>query len=213
MINLNDIIVSITDTPYSEIKQTIPSNYNQNLIHGVYENIIDTAVQSAKSNAEPWLLNTSGIPGSGKSTYIENHQSNYKNCVIVAFDTIMENPALPYAREAMESQLTAFKRWELPSRIAGYELLRRLVAQKKNIVFEHSSSIKEHVSLFETLMSSGYEVHYKYLDITISEAERRIANRERKVPHSYLEDRKKALDTLRKTYKKICSSYEIIKQP
>lgn len=36
--------------------------------------------------------------------------------------------------------MEAFKKWELPARIAGYELLRRAIKQKKNIYFDHGGT-------------------------------------------------------------------------
>lgn len=62
-----------------------------------------------------------------------------KNSVLSAFDEIVNDERIPYK---LTEKKRMFGEWKFPACIAGYELLRPVVEQKKNILLEHSSGIR-----------------------------------------------------------------------
>jgi probable phosphoglycerate mutase len=137
----------------------------------------------------------------------------------------MEDSRLPFLLETTISPLKAFERWELPARIAGYELLKRAVEKKVNILFDHSSAIiieksfeikKPHIELFEYILSKNYKVHFRYIFVYDNEAQRRVIRRAKEtgriVPVGYIEKRIEILNLLRAEYKELCTSYKQIEQ-
>ena len=87
----------------------------------------------------------------------------FKDYIFVSFDAIME--AHPqYQKDVKElGAIKAFQKWEIPARIAGYELLRRAVATKKNIFFDHSGAPKCHQNLLKDIKKHGYKTEMYYI--------------------------------------------------
>lgn len=160
-----DIAISITGYSYSNIKETIPDGVDKEEIAAVYEEIIDEYLQKGIPREIPALINVSGVPGAGKSTFCKKLLAMPENssAIYIGFDAIMENERLPYIREEVNHAEEAFKRWELSARIAGYELLKRAIENKYLIIFDHSSALSQHIDLFNLLLSEGYEVHFNFI--------------------------------------------------
>ncbi|UVV77429.1 zeta toxin family protein [Bacteroides fragilis] len=167
-----DIAISITGYSYSNIKETIPDGVDKEEIAAVYEEIIDEYLQKGIPREIPALINVSGVPGAGKSTFCKKLLAMPENssAIYIGFDAIMENERLPYIREEVNHAEEAFKRWELSARIAGYELLKRAIENKYLIIFDHSSALPQHIDLFNLLLSEGYEVHFNFIFIPEEEA-------------------------------------------
>ncbi|MFI3240086.1 MAG: zeta toxin family protein [Bacteroidales bacterium] len=202
--DINDIIRSITNYDYSELNKIAPPNNN-------LEAVIKQSLLNGVPSNTPTLINVSGIPGSGKSTYCNKllSQPEYKNYIFIGFDSIMENPLTPYKEQEAVDAIKAFSNWELPARIAGYELLKRAIDNRYSIIFEHSSSIKQHIELFKYLISQqGYYVDFIYLEIDIETAKERAAKRKRYLPTEYLTDRLTVLAELLPEYQKICTTFK-----
>lgn len=234
---INDIIVDITDCPFQNIIDIIPDDIiDKKYITNVFEEIINESLSSVFSVAEPFLINVSGIPGSGKSTYCQmllNNTANREidcsnNVLYISFDKIMEDHRLPFLMEVTTSPQLAFEKWELPARIVGYELLKRAVEKRVNILFDHSSAIiiqnngtcedikKPHVELFKFIISRDYIFHYRYVFIYDNEAKRRCSERakstHRIVPENYIKDRSNILRGLLDEYIKLSDTYKKISQ-
>lgn len=210
---MEKIIISITKCPYSQIFKKIPDNVDdKQKILNILEEIINDYLRGVTLVASPSLLNISGIPGSGKSTMCKKIMAGSSNLLYISFDEIMKDNRLPYKSAEKKDAQQAFNDWEIVARIVGYELLKRAVEQKKNILFEHSSSIQEHVVLFEWLLKNGYDVHFKYISIPVFEAKKRVITRAeqegRIVPDGYIETRYEQLKNLLPQYKKLCTTYK-----
>lgn len=67
-----DIAISITGYSYSNIKETIPDGVDKEEIAATYEEIIDEYLQKGIPREIPALINVSGVPGAGKSTFCKN---------------------------------------------------------------------------------------------------------------------------------------------
>lgn len=212
--NIDNIISAITGYSYDELNKTVPEDIDRDQIVRNYEEIINESLSNVDANVNPSLVNVSGIPGSGKSTFCKKLMEipKYYDAIYIGFDKIMEDKRLPYADEESNDPQEAFKRWEISARIAGYELLKRAIKNKLPIVFDHSSAIPQHIDLFKLLLAIGYEVHFFYISIDEDEAKRRVMNRKRHVPPIYIEERSNALRQLLSEYKKICTSYKKIEQ-
>lgn len=212
---LETIITSITKCSYGKLFEKIPDDLqNKQKIVDIFEEIINDNLSQGSSVTSPSLYNISGIPGSGKSTWCEKMKVEFTNFLYISFDKIMEDRRLSYKLAEKIDAKKAFADWEVPARIAGYELLKRAVQQKKNILFEHSSSIPEHVALFEWLLKNDYEVHFRYVHVAPSVANERIKAREKQtgriVPEGYIEERYKRLKDLLPQYKELCTTYKDI---
>jgi len=212
--DINDIIYSVTGYSYDELIKTVPDDIDRHLVVKTYEKIINESLSNVGADKNLSLINVSGIPGSGKSTFCRELMSTpqYSGTIYIGFDKIMEDKQLPYANEENVNPQEAFKRWELSARIAGYELLRRAIENKLPVIFDHSSAIPQHFELFTLLLAMGYEVHFFYISISEDEAKRRAENRKRYVPPQYIEERSNALRKLLPQYKQICTTYKQIEQ-
>ena len=109
--------------------------------------------------------------------------------MLIGFDLIMEKvPQYHKDREEL-GKMEAFKKWELPARIAGYELLRRAIEEKKNIFFDHGGTPICHRELLKNIKKNGYETTMYYVDCEPQTAIDRIANRERPFPAERMPER------------------------
>ncbi len=59
--------------------------------------------------------------------------------------------------------VSAFQKYEMPARIIGYELLRRAVNRRVNIMFEHSGTNKAHLELFKNIKKKGYKTAVDFI--------------------------------------------------
>lgn len=209
---LDDLINAITGCPYGELYKTLPDDVNKPKVVSIYEEIIRDRLSNHRPCQSPFLINVGGIPGSGKSTFCRKLSENpdCASALYIGFDAIMEHVLLPYRKEEAKNPEEAFRRWELPARIAGYELLKRAVAGKYPIIFEHSGALPRHLSLFETLLQEGYEIHFYYLSIAVEDAKQRVLNRKRQIPLALIDQRNSILRELLPEYQKICTTYKRI---
>lgn len=211
---MDSIIKRITGCTYFELGTRLPESADKNRALHAFDEIINETLSSATSVENPFLMNISGIPGSGKSTWCRRIMSRSANIVYISFDEIMNDERLPYRYAEKENPQKAFDEWELPARVAGYELLKQVVKLKKNILLEHSSSLKEHLQLFEWLLKDGYKVHFRYIPVSIADAKKRVMERAEKygrmVPVGYIEDRYKRLNDLLEAYKGLCTTYKVL---
>lgn len=210
---IDDIITSITGYPYDQLYKTLPEDIDREKVVCTYEEIIRDCLTNRKPQKSPFLINVSGIPGSGKSTFCRKliNTAGYGDALYIGFDTIMENANLPYTDEEPKNPEEAFRRWELSARIAGYELLKRATEKKQTIIFEHSSALPLHVSLFEHLLQNGYKIHFYHISISVEEATKRTRTRKRHVPPSFIDHRNNIIQELLPQYKKICTTFKEIK--
>lgn len=211
---MDEIIKKITGFSYCDLGMRLTKNADKNNVLSAFDEIIKEALSVVAPVEDPFLMNVSGIPGSGKSTWCRRIMAKSTNLLYISFDEIMNDKRLPYRLAEKENARKAFDEWELPARIAGYELLRRAVLQKKNILLEHSSSIVEHLQLFEWILNSGYKVHFRYVPVSVVAAERRVLERAKKegrvVPDGYVKSRYRMLNDLLPAYEKLCTTYEVL---
>ena len=172
------------------------------------EAIIATNLQELQPVAKPELRQISGIPGAGKSTYCATHLP--KNFLFLSFDKIMTS--LPsYQRDlAQLGQVAAFQKYEMPARIIGYELLRRAMNLKLNIMFEHSGTNPAHLELFKNIHKKGYRTAVDFIvcdtSLAIKRAEERAKTINRYVPTTHILERASDFKEYVSAYQKLTKS-------
>ena len=200
----------------SEINEVIPYTYNKQK-NSSFENIINKALCKAPTSNLPTFIHMLGIPASGKSTFYSANKNKYKDFVFISFDALMEEH-VKYKEDLKNiGSVEAFKKWEISARIAGYELLRRAVEQKKNIFFDHSGAPKCHQELLVNVKKLGYKTQMYYIYCPKELALKRATEREfqtlRHTPINLIEERFESIKNSSDIYKKIVDKFVCINQP
>lgn len=208
MQNLKEIIFNITNNYYENIDEIFKDDLNKNNILAEIEKIKFGYIEKIeKMEEKPFLINVSGIPGAGKSTYCKKKLQGEEKFLYVSFDKIMEDISF-YQIDAKKDFKKAFLKWELPCRVLGYEVLTHCIKAKCPVLFEHSSANKMHVELFKYIKNQcGYKIEMCFIPISIEDAYSRIKKREietnRHTPIELIIKRNEALENLIPQYKKI----------
>ena len=196
------------------INEVIPFTFDQLDVEG-FGVIINSIIDEAPSVPNPEFIHMFGIPGAGKSTYYAQNKEAFKNHVFIGFDALMMSH--PQYQEDVErlGSVEAFKKWELPARIAGYELLRRAVEAKKNIFFDHGGTPKCHQELLNNVKKLGYKTKMFYIycdvDVAIKRAKIRVQQTKRHTPETMIRERKRLVEENKEIYKNIVDEFiEII---
>ena len=158
------------------IKQLVSYDY-QEIQCPLYEEIIKETLAGVHPTPKPLLTQIGGIPGAGKSTFCKYFQNS--KSIYLGFDEIMES--IPGYRQDIYllGGEKSFKKWEMPARVIGYEILRRAVIHKLNIFFEHSGVNEAHIELFKNAKLLGYRTEVDYLLCKPQIAMKRTVEREK----------------------------------
>ena len=167
------------------------------------ENIINTILKGYKPVPQPELIQVSGGPGSGKSTYC--NQQSCPNFLYLSFDKIMlmldgyQNTLKEYGSQK------AFQTYEMPARIIGYEILSRAINNNINIMFEHSGVNNAHIELFKNITKIGYKISVIFIMCDIKLAIKRVQQRQketnRHVPEQLIIERAQKITEYISKYK------------
>ncbi len=143
------------------------------------EKIIESMLFGLKAVENPELRQISGIPGAGKSTYCQMHLPT--NFLYLSFDKIMVALSGYQKTLAEEGAIAAYKKYEMPARIIGYELLRRAIRKHYNIIFEHSGTNNAHIEMFKNLPKKGYKTAVEFIVCDAKTAIKRTKERAKKI--------------------------------
>lgn len=176
-----------------------------------YEALVAQKTEKLQQSDAPYLINVSGIPGSGKTTFAKQLLSENSNLLYVSFDEIMES--ISYYKSDFQNigAEEAFKRWELPARYFGYELLKYGLENYYPILFDHSNAFPDHIELYEIIKNMGYQVEIRFIDVDLDVAIERAKKRVRFVPENMIRDRHNLLKELNQQYSKIANNFVILK--
>lgn len=189
------------------LNQLISTDY-QTIKTSETEALIKDMLQGLMPVASPELRQVSGIPGSGKSTFCATHLPD--NFLFLSFDRIMvELPA--YQKDlALYGNKTAFENYEMIARVTGYELLRRAVNRKLNIMLEHSGTNAAHLELFKNIRRRGYRTAVDFIvcntSLAMARAEERAKKINRYVPEQLILERAADFKKYVEEYQKLTSS-------
>lgn len=201
---INEII-----SPAKTFVDALPSDCNVKLAQEEYEYFRIQSERNAQPLDSPYLINVAGLPASGKSFYIKELLQSHPGAVYVSFDRVMESWS-EYKAEEKEDNESAFDRWELAARVAGYELLDFCLERKYPVLFEHSNANEAHLALYKAIMSAGYRVEIRYIDATPELVLPRLALRRRYFPPREVIVRDKLLQRLNPRYQQIVDRFETI---
>ena len=196
----------------SGIYQVIPYTYEEkNNYHKIFDSIINRLINSVPSQSQPVLVHMFGIPGSGKTTFINNHKSEYSDYLIIGFDDLME--MIPGYKQDLKKlgSVQAYNNWVIPARIAGYELLRRAIETHKNIIFDHGGTPLCHQELLRNVKLLGYKTKMIYLSCPLQTAIERTVEREKQIhrhtPQQTIIERFELTQKTAETYKSIVDEF------
>ena len=150
------------------------------------EKLISSMLKGLQAVEKPELRQISGIPGAGKSTYCQAHLPD--NYLFLSFDKIMVELSGYQETLAKEGAVSAYKKYEMPARIIGYEVLRRALRNHYNILFEHSGTNNAHIEMFKNLPKKGYKTSIDFIICDTKTAIHRTKEREKKINRHVSED-------------------------
>lgn len=165
-------------------REVMPNLYAEcgDEVKSAFEPIITKVLNDAPAaNSQRTFVHMLGIPGAGKSTFWQKNKKAFADFIFVGFDTLMA--MLPEYQKDVENLglKEAFARWELPARIAGYELLIRAMEQKKNIFFDHGGSPELHLEIMRAAKVDGYHTKMYYIKCDVETALQRTTAREKEI--------------------------------
>lgn len=166
------------------------------------ERVISSLLSGLTKVDTPVLLQVSGIPGAGKSTYCKANQK--PNYLYLSFDKIMvmlkgyNEDLSKYGAEI------AFKNYEMTARVIGYELLNRAISNHYNIMLEHSGTNQAHLELFKNVKNKGYQTAVNFIvcdtNLAIKRAKERQKEINRHVPETTIIERAENFSNYIKAY-------------
>lgn len=175
------------------------------------EAIINGAMFGLISSKSPTLLQVSGIPGAGKSTYCATNL--LPNYLYLSFDKIMTSLKGYQQELLLNGNEIAFKKYEMIARVIGYELLDRALGKKLNIMFEHSGTNSAHLELFKNIKDKGYKTAVNFIvcdtNLAIKRAKERAVKLNRHVPESLIKERAQHFSEYIDAYKKLTPSINV----
>jgi probable phosphoglycerate mutase len=129
------------------------------------------------------------------------------NGSFLSFDYIMKQ--IPDYQQDLYllGTVQAFKKWEIPARIIGYEILYRAIMSKFDITLEHSGVHLAHLQLIKTLKEIGYDTNVYFitcpLSLALSRTEMREKQTQRHTPAEMVKQRFVLADIYLEKYKTI----------
>lgn len=168
-----------------------------------YDVIINNYLENFQKSEKPIFTQVGGIPGAGKTTFC----SKFKNDMFLSFDAVME--CIPAYKQDLYllGSIEAFKKWETPARIIGYEILIRAINANYSIILEHSGVNEAHIQLFENLRKIGYQTNMYFilceLPLALERAKEREKITHRHTPPKMIKKRFSLVNEYINRYKKI----------
>ncbi|HOO50210.1 MAG TPA: zeta toxin family protein [Alphaproteobacteria bacterium] len=162
----------------------------------------------------PIFLHMLGIPGAGKTTFLNILEANWTGAdkpYLLGFDQVMQ--AMP-DYQAEPDKIKAFEMFELPAREKGYQILETLIAEKQSLFFDNGGSAASHLEILTRAKESGYTIILVSIATPITIAQRHVDQRSiiegRHTPMTYLEDRAQKISALIADYRALTPHfYEI----
>lgn len=162
----------------------------------------------------PLFLHMLGIPGAGKTTFLNILEANWQGSnrpYLLGFDQVMQ--AMP-EYQAEQDKIKAFNLFELPARAKGYQLLENLMAEKQSLFFDNGGSAASHLDILNRAKESGYTIILVSIATPVEIAHRHVDQRSitegRHTPMHYLEDRAQKIAALITQYRELTPHfYEI----
>ncbi len=212
MEKLRKIVLDITKIPYNEMWKFLPKGINVESIFELFDFIIKKKTGSIKPTDDKILIHMAGIPGSGKTTYCKKELHGFleRGALYLNFDSIMEE--IPdYNLKKQISPVEAFKEWEIPARILGYEILCLAFERGFSILFDNGAVNQNHIKILECFKQDGYMLKMYYLkgkpDKLVERIKRREEETKRHFPIKDLNIRHELLQKNLSRYKTVVDEF------
>lgn len=166
---------------FGEIYKTFPIGIDQKQVISEFKKIKNKIIKSAVPQENKTIIHMAGIPGSGKSTYCQTvllKKFKKQDILYLGFDAVMEEIS-HYKIEKEKDAISAFKNWEIPSRILGYEILCEAFDKNLSILFDNGATFHKHIQILECFKKENYKLVMYYLGGTPNQLVGRIKNREK----------------------------------
>ncbi|WP_105169178.1 zeta toxin family protein [Pseudoalteromonas sp. T1lg23B] len=214
MLEINDVVYSVTGYQYNEMAKVFTHlaidelDWSHAQAQAEFETLITAKLANQSRQISPVFEVVSGIPFSGKSSFIKSKKREFEGYLFISFDALMKELSFYQRLMELDSKL-AFNKCELVARIIGYELLQRAVDLGCHIVFEHSSTPKQHLALYEVIEKEyGYKLVINYIQCPLALAKQRAEQNNsslrdggRYTPVTYIDERFHALQAMMGHYK------------
>lgn len=181
-------------------------------IHTELSDIETTIIDAAKSAPSPVFVHMLGIPGSGKSSFLNILQQEWQkkaNVTLLGFDQIMQ--MIP-SYQNMTDKIDGFRQFELPAREAGYRILDGLLKKRAHILFDNGGSAESHPDMMRYAKD---QLQYKLIFLSIhtpievarSRVDARAIETGQHTPLHYLGERYQKLQNLIPAYREMAHAF------
>ena len=177
-----------------------------------FDGLIQEYLQDAPTAEHPTLLQISGIPGAGKTTFAK--QPLFESYLYLNFDFVMEMiPAYNQMLFSKGSEV-AFAHWEMPARIIGYQILLEAIKKKVNILLDHSGTNPAHIELFKKVKELRYTTELIFLlcdrEVAYQRTQERTLRTHRFTPRHLIDERADLALSFLEKYKKIADKITVL---
>lgn len=172
--------------------------------------IIEEFIENKPASLKPELHAMCGIPGSGKSTYVQqaiNFGRFPEKAFLLNPDIVME--VLPEYHQSVKElgYEKAFEAWEMPTRAFAYELFGLAADKGLDIIIDMGCVREEDFKNISDLKQRGYTVHMYHVDCIPEVALDRIQDRDRHTPRSMVMERHQALKEMLPKYQDLAHHF------
>ena len=169
-----------------------------------------TFLGHVKAQNSPVLHATCGIPGAGKSTFVDQKliAGDFPaDAYIFNPDRVMLSlPEYQADTRALSAQ-KSYQKWELPARDLAYGLADRAGAMNAHIIKDMGCANPLSLELVKALKAKGYAVRMYHIDCDMDEAFRRIDQREFRISRAAVQNRYELLDSLLPEYRALADEF------
>lgn len=172
---------------------------------------LPSSLVSVKS---PVIHAMAGIPGAGKSVYVDEAIARGdlpQNAFILDPDRIMM--AMPeYVDDlTLMGAVTAFRHWEIPARLLAYELADQAAQKRFNIIQDMGSVRRENYDRLAQFKTRGYRLEMTYIYCPVDEALRRLQTRStRHTAADMVRERASSLNMLLRPYTELVDQFTVL---
>jgi predicted ABC-type ATPase len=163
-----------------------------------------------QSQNEPQLFATCGIPGAGKTTFVDAKLASGEfpaDAFILNPDRVMlALPEYQADRDARGAQ-AAYQTWELPCRDLAYAMADYAAAQRFNVIKDMGCANPLSLRFVENAKSDGYGVFMYHIHCDLDEAYRRIDQRDFQISRDAVKQRYDLLQKLLPSYKSVANHF------